>query len=340
MLLPDPRGPLTSRLVDALRRDEPSALPPALAPVADPIADEDLQLALWISYELHYRGFEDVADCWEWEPGLLQLRRDIERPLLDALRAEVRVPAGQADIAERLRELVEADDGPPLSRFLQRTADRHQFAEFVVHRSIYHLKEADPHSWAIPRLSGRAKAALVEIQADEYGGGEIARMHAELFARTMRGLGLDDAYGRYVEAVPAVTLAVSNVMSMFGLHRELRGAVVGHLAAFEMTSSAPNRRYSQGLHRLGGDEAARRFYDVHVTADALHEQIAAHDLCGSFVAAEPELADDVVFGAACALYLDNRLAAHLLAQWTAGRSSLRGGYDAGAESAVPAADAC
>lgn len=342
MLLPEPRGPLTSRLVDALRRNDPGALPPVLAPAADPIDDEDLQLALWICYELHYRGFDDVADDWEWQPELLRLRRDLERPLLDLLRTAVHVPAGQDGIAERLRDLVESDDGPPLSRFLQRKADRRQFAEFVVHRSIYHLKEADPHSWAIPRLSGRAKAALVEIQADEYGGGDVARMHAELFARTMHGLGLDDAYGRYVNAVPAVTLAVSNVMSMFGLHRELRGAVVGHLAAFEMTSSAPNRRYGQGLRRLGGDEASRRFYDVHVTADALHEQIAAHDLCGSFVDAEPELAGDVLFGAACALYVDNRFADHLLAQWRAGRSSLRSGYDVDADSAgaPPAADAC
>jgi hypothetical protein len=35
----------------------------------------------------------------------------------------------------------------------------------------------------------------------------------------------------------------------------------------------------------------------HVEADAVHEQIAAHDLCGSFAAAEPELAGDVVWGA-------------------------------------------
>ena len=322
MLLPRPRGPVTTRLVAALRRDDPALLPAALAPATDPIVDDDVQLALWICYELHYRGFDDVGDEWEWQPELVRLRRDLERPLLAWLRKTVDVPANAAPVADRLRELVESDDGPELARFLQRTADRRQFSEFVAHRSVYHLKEADPHSWAIPRLSGRAKAALVEIQADEYGGGDLARMHASLFAGTMRGLGLDDRYGRYVDAVPGVTLAVSNVMSMFGLRRELRGAVAGHLAAFEMTSSAPNRRYSQGLHRLGGDADARRFYDVHVTADALHEQIAVHDLCGALVADEPHLAQDVLFGGACALYVDNRFAEHLLSCWRAGRSSL------------------
>ena len=53
-------------------------------------------------------------------------------------------------------------------------------------RSIYTLREADPHSWAIPRLTGRAKTALVEIQNDEYGNGDGSQMHAELFRRTAR----------------------------------------------------------------------------------------------------------------------------------------------------------
>ena len=52
-----------------------------------------------------------------------------------------------------------------------------------MHRSAYQLKEADPHSWALPRLSGPPKAALVEVQADEYGGGRPERIHAELFAK-------------------------------------------------------------------------------------------------------------------------------------------------------------
>lgn len=30
----------------------------------------------------------------------------------------------------------------------------------------YQLKEADLHTWAIPRLAGRSKAALVSIQAE------------------------------------------------------------------------------------------------------------------------------------------------------------------------------
>jgi hypothetical protein len=109
---------------------------------------------------------------------------------------------------------------------------------------------------------------------------------------------------------------------MFGLRRELRGALVGHLAAYEMTSSTPCQRYAKGLRRLGGDDAACDFYDEHVTADALHEQLAAHDLCGGLAEAEPELTEDIMFGAASSLYIDCRFAQHVLSRWEAGQTSL------------------
>jgi hypothetical protein len=115
-----------------------------------------------------------------------------------------------------------------------------------------------------------------------------------------------------------------NTMSLFGLHRRWRGAALGHLACVEMTSSEPSRRYSAGLRRLGFDERTTIFYDEHVEADAVHEQIASVDMCGSLVAEHPELAGDVLFGAACSLAMDGLAAQHLLGAWEAGRSALRG----------------
>jgi hypothetical protein len=285
--------------------------------------DEDLQLTLWVCYELSYRGFEHVDEQWEWQPDLLRLRTEVEQLWLAQLQDTITPPPAEPNrIAAALTELVAADDAPSLSGHLQRTATRAQFREFVAHRSIYHLKEADPHSWAIPRLGGTVKAALVEIQADEYGDGRPGQMHSTLFATTMRALDLDDSYGHYVDHVPAITLASSNLMSLFGLHRRWLGAILGHLAVLEMTSSLPNRRYGNGLRRLGGDEQATRFFDVHIAADAVHEQIAAHDLCGGYVAQHPQATGDVLFGAACCLALEGQFAAYLLDHWAQGLSTL------------------
>ena len=326
MLLPTSRGPISASIVRALKRQDPDLLTiPTDERHSDPLLDEDLQLSLWLCYELHYQGFEDTDPSWEWQPELIAVRRELERELLGGLRRDVQVPEldGDTTVAAGLRQLVEDDDGPSLSRYLQRDATAEQFREFVIHRSIYQLKEADPHTWAIPRLPSRAKAALVEIQVDEYGGGDPARMHSELYRTLMRGLELDDGYGAYLESAPAVALAISNVMSLFGLRRELRGALVGHLAAYEMTSSTPCRRYARGLRRLGGSDRTCQFYDEHVTADALHEQLAAHDLCGGLAEAEPELTGDIMFGAATSLYVDTRFAEYVLGRWQSHGTSLR-----------------
>ncbi len=335
MRLPTPRGPLSAELTRVLQGDRRRL--PALADRAgelagtaagtDVLVHEDLQLSLHNLYELHYRGFDDADPAAEWCPELLTVRAQLELLLEETLRARIRVPAlpepTAAGVARALAALVDDDEGPSLSAYLARDATTAQFHEFVVHRSVYELKEADPHTWALPRLSGRAKAALAEIQLDEYGGGRPERVHAALYARAMRALGLDDTYGSQVERVPAITLATVNAMSLFGLHRRLRGAIVGHLAAFEMTSTVPNRRYGAGLRRLGFGPDATWFFDEHVEADAVHEQLAAHDMCGGLVADEPELLADVLLGAATALYLEQRFAEHVLTAWAAGCSSLR-----------------
>src|SRR5579859_3305638 len=106
----------------------------------------------------------------------------------------------------------------------------------------------------------------------------------------MRALGLNSEYGAYLDLIPGVTLATVNLMSMLGLHRRWLAAIVGHLALFEMTSSIPNRRYADGLRRLGFGRDATLFFDEHVVADAAHEQVAAVDLAGGLVKQDPTTA--------------------------------------------------
>ena len=321
--LPSPRGPLTEYLFSALSTPR-FGLPDPPVPIDDPLSGDDFHLALYACYELHYQGFEGVDSGWEWEPSLLSLRRRLEIAFEGALREAVTAPVFESGVsmADQLADIEASDDGPSLSRYMQGRATLDQYREFVVHRSAYHLKEADPHTWAIPRVRGAAKAAMVEIQYDEYGSGRAGRTHAELFAAAMEALELDSSYGAYLDVVPGVTLATVNLMSLFGLHRRLRGASVGHLALFEMTSPTPNRRYAAGLRRLGYSGGAVEFFDEHVEADAVHEVIAANDMAGGLAAQEPEVADDVLFGAAALLFLDIRFARHVLAAWEHGRSSL------------------
>ncbi|SEF62378.1 Iron-containing redox enzyme [Thermomonospora echinospora] len=318
---PAPRGPLSEAVVSALRSSVPGTarFPVAEVRSADPLG-EDLQLALYTCYELHYQGFQDVDPGWEWEPELLRFRGAVEGVFLAELRAGV--PGGD-DVGACLEELlVEPVDARGVSHFLKDEGEWWQLREYLVHRSIYHHKEADPHALLIPRLRGQAKASLVAVEFDEYGGGRWERMHSRLYADLMDEVGLDDGYLRYLDAVPAVMLATVNMMSLFGLHRALRGAMVGHFAAAEITTAPSARRMAEALERLGVGPRGTLFFTEHIEADAVHEQVLRHDVLGDLLRREPGLAADVVLGVQATSLLEERLGDHLLGCWGAGRTSL------------------
>ena len=152
---PHARGPVSEFLLDHLTRPVHD-LPAGPDLVDDPLDGEDAALALYLCYELHYRGFDGVDEDWEWEPTLLGYRRQIERAFLDRVR-DIAGPVPQTtDVVGALLELLADGAAPSLSRYMAEQSTLEQLLEFHVHRSPYQLKEADPHSWALPRLSGRA----------------------------------------------------------------------------------------------------------------------------------------------------------------------------------------
>lgn len=316
-MLPVPRGPLSEGVLSALRGN------PTEVPAVDGAAPygDDLHLALYCCYELHYRGFDGVDDDREWDPALLMVRAELERVFLSALREDV--PTG-TDIDDELNGLlVENLDAFGISHYLRRRGELWQLREYVAHRSLYHLKEADPQTFVIPRLDGPPKAALVTVQHDEYGAGDPERTHSKLFADMMAELGLSDVYGAYVDSAPAAMLAEVNFMSLCGLHRGLRAALIGQFATVELTSSPGSDRLVKAMRRLGCGPAAIHFYAEHVEADAVHEQLIRREVITPLLRAEPELTADVVFGIRSSLFLAGRLEEYLFQHWRHGESSFR-----------------
>ncbi|MFJ2808639.1 iron-containing redox enzyme family protein [Kitasatospora sp. NPDC087271] len=320
--LPGPRGPLSAAVLGLVTAGPPGAgrllAPPG--PLHDPWG-EDHQLALHLCYELHDRGLPGVHPGWEWEPELLALRRELERSFLARVRAETEPVPALPEVLEQLLTQPSEDTGP--SHFLLAEGERHHAREYLVHRSVYHLKEADPQLWVLPRIHGPAQAVLMAIAYDEYGAGRPERAHCLLFARMMTAFGLDPEYGHYLDVVPAPMLATVNLMTLFGLHRVLRGAAIGQFAAIEITSSPGSARLAAALERLGGGQDGTLFYREHIEADAVHEQLVRRGVIEELLAAEPESAPDIAFGIAAAGTADRRFADHLLGCWRAGRTSLR-----------------
>ena len=321
MQLPLARGPLSRHVIETLASDVAPAYTVTLGP-GDVIGDPDAQLALWVIYELHYRGFDGVPADREWDAGLVSLRRLIEGRFEAELRAVTKDVVGSVsvmgDIGEQLLDLVAGDESPSVAAFLQRRASREQVLDYLRERSIQQLKESDPQSFVLPRLDSAAKAALAELQYDEYGSGRPQRLHATMYGDALEAAGLDRTYGAYIDETSGLSLACCNVMTMFGLNRRLRGAAMGHLAAFEASSSVPCRKIAGGIERVGLPDAVAAYFHEHVEADAVHEHVAANDICGALVAEDPSLREDVLLGAASSLYLDALAGAELLDRWTSG----------------------
>ena len=315
MRLPTPRGSLSGAVVDRLGEAADRTSATSFASCADDRADA--ALTLWMLQELHYRGFDGVDERWEWHPDTIRVRRDLEEDLEERLRAACPAPHETDDLVGALEDVVATHDGPSLARHVQQHATRSEADLLLRQRSIYHLKEADPTAWVVPRLTTRVKAALVEIQYDEYGDGDPARLHHRLFEQGLTASGLDATYGAYVDEATTPVLEQNAAMSMFGLQRRLRGAALGHFAAFEMTSSLPSRQLAQGLDRLGYPREMVAYYEEHAEADAVHEHLAVRDVCGVLVDEEPQLAGEVLLGAWACLELEAAVAADLLTRWNA-----------------------
>src|ERR1700753_1378681 len=82
----------------------------------------DLQLALYMCYELHYRGFAGVDATLEWNPDLLALRGERERGFLAGGRRDVGpIKSSSAAMAEMQALSIEPSDGSGPSYSLRDT---------------------------------------------------------------------------------------------------------------------------------------------------------------------------------------------------------------------------
>jgi hypothetical protein len=79
----------------------------------------------------------------------------------------------------------------------------------------------------------------------------------------------------------------------------------------------PSRQLAQGLRRLDFPDEMAAYYDEHVEADSVHEQVAVRDVCGTYVEDNPNERDQVLLGAFTCLDLEARYARTMLTRWGA-----------------------
>lgn len=112
-------------------------------------------------------------------------------------------------------------------------------------------------------------------------------------------------------------------MSMFGLHRHLRGAAVGHFAATELTSSPGSHRIVKGLKRLALRDPASTFIGNTSRPTRFMNKWSARTSWQTWCRASPAW-NGTSFSVACAFdAIEGRLADHMLSSWAAGCPSLQ-----------------
>lgn len=320
-LLPWPRGPLSDFVITTFSSHSDSVgLSPHVV-LDDPLVDDDFQLALYLCYELHFR---DVARTdLEWDPTLLSFRAELERVFVYRLRQfDCASSAHSTALGVSLDELLESADNRGIGEYLELHATLDQLREYCVHRSASCLKSGDANSFGIARLKGGAKAAMAKMQFADMGYGDARSMNSTHFAATMMALELDPRHGAYVGHLPAASLAQVNLESLFGLHRRWRGALVGAVVMNKLSSVDIMDHCLHAMFRLDGSVAGANYFSNRMNADAIHAFIARDQLVAGLVATDPQIADDVLFGATVQLRLEENFARHALDSWSAGRSSL------------------
>jgi hypothetical protein len=211
-----------------------------------------------------------------------------------------------------------------LGAYLRERATLEQMREIVAQRSLFYLKEPDPWAMVIPSLRGVAKAGLLDVLLDEYGWGRHDHMHSTVYEILMERLGLDTTYDGYRDRAAWQYLASLNYQGLIARHRRLCRRMYGYIYLVEADSPRSMVNYLAAWDRLGIDDPdVRKFYDLHITADEGHQQVALEEMIAPVVRAEPGAAREIARGVLEGHVVHYGFSSHLVRTFEAGRSSLR-----------------
>lgn len=237
---------------------------------------------------------------------ILRFRKILEagfRGQLDRVRedAGIELSPPKADIGPWFESLAlgphPLEDGS-WGEYLRTEATRDALERVVSQRSLFFLREPDPWIYAVPSLTGVAKAGLIDLLLDEYGWGKLDRMHSSIYANLMEALGLETAIDHYELTTTWQFLATLNHQWMCALDPLLSRRLVGTIYLTEADSPQAMTNYLAAWDRLGIDDPRiLEFYELHVAADENHRDVALSEVAVPIAEAEGEqAARDIAFG--------------------------------------------
>jgi hypothetical protein len=170
-----------------------------------------------------------------------------------------------------LEELLASEqEGTPAGRYLAEEATREQFRLVVREFALDGLTEAQNFFPIIPRLPIRAQMAVMRVLIDEFGCGNLAQAHSQLYRDLLAELGLPLELNYYLDYTSDETYAFLNVFYWLTQRAPDVEYFLGALAYLEASIPAAFSVQVRACERLGITHG--RYYSEHVHIDNFHRK--------------------------------------------------------------------
>lgn len=161
---------------------------------------------------------------------------------------------------------------PPSVGFLADQANRAQFACMVEHFALDGLTEAQSFMPILPRLPYAAQMPLMRIFIDEFGCGNLQRMHSQLYCHLLEELGASTAVEAYLARGLDPVFEFVNVFHWMTKRSTRVEYFLGALAWFESVVPSYFAPWVTACDRLGILNHA--YFSEHIHIDPYHAQSA------------------------------------------------------------------
>ncbi|KAK9837046.1 hypothetical protein WJX74_004325 [Apatococcus lobatus] len=246
---------------------------------------------------------EDIEEAWyAWE-----VQQHVDEAGMKTMSPE--------QVKQSLQQGYEDDVDPPLSALAQYIKDdlTHEgYKHMMAVGSIDGLVEASKMSRVTGGVGNETMCAIYRIGMEEYGTGRFNRKHSSFYGKNMKQLGLSVQPEHYFDICPWQTLAVINLEFIFSERRRNYLKFAGGLCYFEIAGPSIYRAYVDGAKRLGHDDDAAGYWDLHIGEDLRHGKQMITDVVIPLVDQYPKDGWELYLGYAMEKSISGRAGDNLL----------------------------
>ncbi|WP_084162648.1 iron-containing redox enzyme family protein [Paraburkholderia bannensis] len=273
----------------------------------DAFALKEIHRALFWLYELHVLDGASPRAVNQFDPTLTRLRARIERAWLAHAQRQAepeRVAADSESVVSALRTLWAQHPvaAHPLFDFLEKDASREQIVTFFKSDSALNIRFFDLLVYSMIGSRMGVRKELAQNFWDESGRGDAQRGHVSLFQYLLDTVGVERASDHHASELNWQGLAGYNLFMLCCVNRQHYFKLLGVMAMTELLDPSQYAKLARGCERVGlGAENELEYYLEHVTIDVVHGEGWLANVISPVVEETPEVAQEIVLGAALRL---------------------------------------